>query len=207
MVYCGVVAAPLDGVIDPLELVVVCDRRIFRPCLAVVVVLDDDMVSPPLEGDMVLPVEGDDIVSLGIAPVPLPVLVAPGDIEPVDDPVEPVPPVEPLDPAICALAVVASMVAAMINKVFIRILLRKFQRGGIVDVFVDVPKGEVGVVARGDRVPTRPSPMVPVVDDPMGGVTPVAGCGSAGTTGLPGFVAEPRPEGDVPGGGIPPAGA
>lgn len=62
-------------------------------------------------------------------------------------------------------------------------------------------------VAPGASVPTRPSPMVPEVDAPIGGVTPVEGCGKAGAIGDPRLTGEPSPDGVVPGAGIAPAGA
>lgn len=57
----------------------------------------------------------------------------------------------------------------------------------------------------GASVPTRPSPIVPADAAPIGGVTPVDGCGSAGVT-ADGAVVEPRPDGVVPGRGAAPAG-
>ena len=67
----------------------------------------------------------------------------------------------------------------------------------------EVPGGEAGAGTFRASVPIRPSPMLPAVDAPTGGVTPVMGRGNAGATGLPGLVAEPRPDGVVPGSGIP----
>ena len=112
--YCGVIAS--------VELVFVFDLCILWPCLPLVAVVDDDMLSL-LDGDdivlpVVLPVDGDDIVSPGIAPVPVPVPVA------APEGIVAVVPVEPVDPAVCAVAAVASIVAVIINKVFILILLR-----------------------------------------------------------------------------------
>jgi hypothetical protein len=54
------------------------------------------------------------------------------------------------------------------------------------------------VVAPGARVPTRPSPIVPVVAAPIGGVTPVDGCGSDGDFANP-CIALPNPDGVAPG--------
>ncbi len=70
---------------------------------------------------------------------------------------------------------------------------------GIVPV---VPLTAGLVVAPGASVPTRPSPIVPVVAAPIGGVTPVDGWGIEGDVADP-CIALPRPDGVAPGGRTP----
>lgn len=100
------------------------ERRDLRLCLVVVVPVVDDIESLPVDGVDMVP-DGDDIVSPGIAPVPVPVPVAVPDDPAVPDPIVPVvEPVEPpLEPAIWALAVVASMAVAIMINVFMMMFL------------------------------------------------------------------------------------
>lgn len=107
---------PVDMPVDP----DVPERRDLRLCLVVVVPVVDDIESLPVDGVDMVP-DGDDIVSPGIAPVPVPVPDDPAVPDPIVPVVEPVEP--PLEPAIWALAAVASIAAAITINVFMMMFL------------------------------------------------------------------------------------
>ncbi len=178
--------------------------------------VDDPVDDPEVDPGIDMPDMPDDPEAPALPPAPPGVDRLP---EPLADPlgIEPLdvlPDDDPPDGAVWAVTAVANNAADSAITIFMMSLLYD-QRGGglVVGVVPDTPDvvGKPawpvtpGVVAPpGASVPTRPSPMVPEFDAPIGGVTPIDGCGSA-----PGDVDAPNPAGAVPanpGGGAAPAG-
>ena len=170
------------------------------------------------------PVGIEPIVLPGVEPVPVALELVPGAVDAlpmlVEEPVEPAPAAPGAVPpagAVCAVAAVARMAAVAAMIVFTVVSwCSSPQRGGefVVGVVLDTPldtgrpvcPSTTGLVDPPASVPTRPSVAVPRDEGPIGGVTAVEGCGSAGTTGAVGDVARPEPVDAIPGDRKTPAG-
>ncbi len=168
----------------------------------------DDMV--PWRPRWLLPVVAVIVVELVVVVAPVVAdgsVVVPGVVAPAGAIVSGVVVVVVVLPGVIwAPAADASTAAVTAIRIFIVFLLGKNQRGGgagLVEGLAGMTPGVVARVAPGASMPTRPSPMVPVVAAPTGGVTPVAGIGSVGLPATPPGVGAPTPgiaEGVVPAG-------